>query len=190
MTVINPFDFFVEPYAEHYPFAYAAALAKELIPFLETAPVGPRLAAWLERFRATIAAGREDRRHAGAAEPRAAARDPLPRAHGAGRADARRDARARLRLVPRLRLAAGADPAPPRARRALRVGLPDPARRRREAARRPGRHRPRLHRPARVGRGLPARRRLDRARSRRRACSPARATCRSPARPIPATPRR
>ena len=38
MTVTNPFDFFVEPYAEHYPFVYAPALAKELIPFLETAP--------------------------------------------------------------------------------------------------------------------------------------------------------
>jgi len=57
MSVVNPFDFFVEPYAEHYPFGYAAALAKELIPFLETAPVGPRLAAWLERFRATIRPG-------------------------------------------------------------------------------------------------------------------------------------
>ena len=43
LTVINPFDFFVEPYAEHYPFAYAPALAKELIPFLETQPPGPRL---------------------------------------------------------------------------------------------------------------------------------------------------
>ena len=61
MTVINPFDFFVEPYAETFPFAYAPALAKELMPFLETAPLGPRLAAWLERFRATIAA-RRDRR--------------------------------------------------------------------------------------------------------------------------------
>ena len=53
MTVINPFDFFVEEYAEHFPFTYAPALAKELIPFLETAPLGPRLAAWLDRFRAT-----------------------------------------------------------------------------------------------------------------------------------------
>jgi len=57
MTVTNPFDFFVEPYAEHYPFSYAPALAKELIPFLETAPAGPRLTAWVERFRASIAPG-------------------------------------------------------------------------------------------------------------------------------------
>src|SRR5450432_2124737 len=54
LTVINPFDFFVEPYAETFPFAYAPALAKELIPFLETAPLGPRLTAWLEDFRKTI----------------------------------------------------------------------------------------------------------------------------------------
>jgi uncharacterized protein (DUF2126 family)/transglutaminase-like putative cysteine protease len=57
MTVINPFDFFVEPYAETFPFVYAPALAKELIPFLETAPVGPRLAAWLDAFRATLKPG-------------------------------------------------------------------------------------------------------------------------------------
>jgi len=54
LTVINPFDFFVEPYAEKFPFTYAPALAKELIPFLETAPLGARLTAWLEDFRKTI----------------------------------------------------------------------------------------------------------------------------------------
>ena len=54
LTVINPFDFFVEPYAEVFPFTYAPALAKELIPFLETAPLGARLTAWLDDFRKTI----------------------------------------------------------------------------------------------------------------------------------------
>ncbi|HEY1439132.1 MAG TPA: transglutaminase family protein, partial [Casimicrobiaceae bacterium] len=54
MTVINPFDFFVEPYAENFPFVYAPALAKELIPFLETAPLGPLLGEWLKSFRASI----------------------------------------------------------------------------------------------------------------------------------------
>ena len=57
MTVVNPFDFFVEPYADYFPFAYAPALAKELIPFLETAAPGPQLAAWLQRFRATLRGG-------------------------------------------------------------------------------------------------------------------------------------
>ena len=37
MTVINPFDFFVEAYAEKYPFAYEPILARELVPYLETA---------------------------------------------------------------------------------------------------------------------------------------------------------
>src|SRR4029453_16129956 len=57
LTVINPFDFFVEPYAETYPFTYAPALAKELIPFLETAPLGPRLSAFLADVRQTIVPG-------------------------------------------------------------------------------------------------------------------------------------
>jgi uncharacterized protein (DUF2126 family)/transglutaminase-like putative cysteine protease len=57
LSVINPFDFFVEEYAEKFPFSYAPALAKELIPFLETAPLGPRLSAWLEDFRRTITPG-------------------------------------------------------------------------------------------------------------------------------------
>jgi uncharacterized protein (DUF2126 family)/transglutaminase-like putative cysteine protease len=57
LTVVNPFDFFVEEYAEKFPFAYAPGLAKELIPFLETAPLGPRLTAWLDDFRKTIQPG-------------------------------------------------------------------------------------------------------------------------------------
>ena len=57
MTVINPFDFFVEPYAETYPFEYAPALAKELIPFREVAPAGTRVTEWLQRFRASIQRG-------------------------------------------------------------------------------------------------------------------------------------
>ena len=36
MTVINPFDFFLEDYAEEFPFEYEPALAKELRPYLET----------------------------------------------------------------------------------------------------------------------------------------------------------
>jgi len=48
MTVINPFDFFLEPYAEKFPFTYEAALARELRPYLEAAPAGPKLAAFVK----------------------------------------------------------------------------------------------------------------------------------------------
>lgn len=48
MTVINPFDFFMEDYAEEYPFNYEETLAKELIPYLEIKEWSPRLMEWLE----------------------------------------------------------------------------------------------------------------------------------------------
>jgi uncharacterized protein (DUF2126 family) len=47
MTVINPFDFFVDPAAEKWPFSYTPENARELAPYLETETPGPRLAAWL-----------------------------------------------------------------------------------------------------------------------------------------------
>ena len=43
MTVINPFDFFLEDYAEKFPFRCAESLSRELAPYLETLPAGPRL---------------------------------------------------------------------------------------------------------------------------------------------------
>ena len=43
LSVINPFDFFLEPSAETYPFVYEPWLAKDLAPFLDTAPIGPQL---------------------------------------------------------------------------------------------------------------------------------------------------
>ncbi len=43
MAVYNPFDFFLEPYAETYPFLYDEAAARELRPFLEIEPAGPLL---------------------------------------------------------------------------------------------------------------------------------------------------
>src|SRR4249919_148257 len=47
MAVFNPFDFFLEPTAEKYPFQYGPALLKELAPFLEAAPSTPLLADYL-----------------------------------------------------------------------------------------------------------------------------------------------
>jgi len=51
MTVINPFDFFVESYAELYPFAYDAVLTRELSPYLDAAPAGPKLSALIKKVR-------------------------------------------------------------------------------------------------------------------------------------------
>jgi len=48
LTVINPFDFFLEPYAEKFPFKYEASLEHELTPFLAVKPAGPQLAAFLK----------------------------------------------------------------------------------------------------------------------------------------------
>ena len=47
LTVINPFDYFVEDSAEFWPFDYNAELKRELTPYLETEPAGPLLQAWL-----------------------------------------------------------------------------------------------------------------------------------------------
>ncbi|HEV7547740.1 MAG TPA: transglutaminase N-terminal domain-containing protein, partial [Reyranella sp.] len=49
MTVINPFDFFLEPEAEQWPFAYAASLAEEIAPFRKVKSAGPLLSAWLAK---------------------------------------------------------------------------------------------------------------------------------------------
>jgi uncharacterized protein (DUF2126 family) len=46
----NPFDFFLEPGVEDYPFKYAAELAKDLEPYRTIEPAGPRLRAFLENF--------------------------------------------------------------------------------------------------------------------------------------------
>src|SRR6185295_9520574 len=45
MAVYNPFDFFLEEAALHFPFAYDPAVKKDLQPFLEPCPLTPRLAA-------------------------------------------------------------------------------------------------------------------------------------------------
>jgi uncharacterized protein (DUF2126 family) len=45
MVVINPFDFFVEPYAETLPFSYPMALAHDLAPYLAIDDDGPGLEA-------------------------------------------------------------------------------------------------------------------------------------------------
>lgn len=47
MTVINPFDFFLEEYAEKFPFKYEESQQKELQPYLEILDDGPLIKEWV-----------------------------------------------------------------------------------------------------------------------------------------------
>ena len=106
LSVFNPFDFFLEPSAETFPFAYEPWLSQELAPYLERLPAGPKLRERLDAI---------DRRAVRTIdflvdlEPPVGAGHHVHHSARAGRPDARRDARPRQRLVPRHRLAAGAD---------------------------------------------------------------------------------
>ncbi len=60
LTTVNPFDFFVEEYAEQVPLHYAPEQHRELRPYLEREPAGPRLAQLVGRLRDDVV--RADRR--------------------------------------------------------------------------------------------------------------------------------
>ena len=47
MAVINPFDFFLEPYAEHYPFEYESWQCNELAPYFKREPLTPLFESYL-----------------------------------------------------------------------------------------------------------------------------------------------
>lgn len=48
MAVLNPFDFFLEPEAMHYPFAYKPEMATELAPYLIKLPATPKFKVLLD----------------------------------------------------------------------------------------------------------------------------------------------
>ena len=50
MAVYNPFDFFLEPAAEEFPFSYEADLKQELAPYLIPEPVTPLVQAYLDKI--------------------------------------------------------------------------------------------------------------------------------------------
>lgn len=50
MAVYNPFDFFLEPSADQFPFHYEPALRKDLAPFLEWSEQSPKLVRYVEPF--------------------------------------------------------------------------------------------------------------------------------------------
>jgi uncharacterized protein (DUF2126 family)/transglutaminase-like putative cysteine protease len=47
MAVLNPFDFFLEPHANEFPFAYSAEEQRELAPYLVKTPLTPRFETYL-----------------------------------------------------------------------------------------------------------------------------------------------
>ena len=139
MAVINPFDFFLEREPRNVRSPTTPELKKELAPYLAA---GRRRAA----ARRTISPGSTTR----AERPSTSWSTSTSRSQRdisylirmePGMQTPEETLRKRVRLLPRQRLAAGADPAPSRPRGALRLRLPDPAEARREVARRPVGHR-------------------------------------------------
>ncbi|MDP9175569.1 MAG: transglutaminase family protein [Planctomycetota bacterium] len=51
LTVVNPFDFFLEKEAEQFPFQYDVVLQKELVPYREIEPAGPLLTEYLSTIK-------------------------------------------------------------------------------------------------------------------------------------------
>jgi len=92
----NPFEFFLEPGVEQYPFAYSAELAKDLQAYLEADTPGPSLAAFLADFN-----GAKDGtiNLLFALESKSARRCGLPHPAGTGGAELRRNPAARTGSV-------------------------------------------------------------------------------------------
>ena len=57
MAVFNPFDFFLEPQAEHFPFRYDPVLAHELEPYHRKLPITHRVGEYLRGIKSRLLSG-------------------------------------------------------------------------------------------------------------------------------------
>jgi transglutaminase-like putative cysteine protease len=84
MSVINPFDFFLEPHAEKFPFAYEPGSAMSCCPIWSKLPASPLFKAFVDSIAARPT---PDRRFPRRAEPAGAAGHRLRDPAGTRRAD-------------------------------------------------------------------------------------------------------
>ncbi len=70
MAVLNPFDFFLEPEAERFPFKYDKALDHELAPFLVRLAPAPEFAKYLGVLKRELFNGGGSRSHEAQTEPK------------------------------------------------------------------------------------------------------------------------
>ena len=153
MAVYNPFDYFLEPEAQNFPFKYNPTLQEELSPYLVTEPATPLVQAYLDKLDLKtqptndflVAINQQiqsDIKYLIRMEPGVQTpEETLEKASGSCRDSGW--------LLVQLRSGC-----------ALCVGLPDPAHSRRESPGRPQRHHGRFHRSARLVRSVFTRRRL------------------------------
>ena len=165
--VINPLDFFVEDYAEYFPFTYEPALAADLSPYLRPVDDSAEAAAWRRHCPPLPDEGRLTVHFL--SDLNAAVNGDVAYSvrMEAGVQTPDHTLTVRDRLVPRQRLAAGQPAAAVRPGGPVRLRLPRPAGlrpRRHDRARRAERPAAGLHRPPRLGRGVHPRRRLGRPR--------------------------
>ena len=62
MSVLNPFDFFLEPDAEKFPFAYDPALDHELAPFQRKCWLTPKFTKYLDAIARAICLAKSNAR--------------------------------------------------------------------------------------------------------------------------------